>query len=138
MEKDHCGYQPFEIKCFCSRKTKFYYQRVNMVLVLIHFIIAAVLTSVFSGTTVEFDKAEDWFEAGGAVRDILVAVICLTMGAMFLLLWIFGCFAVLFRCYFCLLLLIPLTLTFGIALFVAGSIGNRFSNVAYDICNNDE
>lgn len=118
-----------------SRSSKFYYQRVNMLLVAAHFIIACVLGGLFSGKDVNpFDSSDDWLATGDSVKDILVALIYAICAILFGVVCLFGCFAVCFRICPCLFVLVPITAFSSFILIVIGTLADHIDDLVIDVC----
>ena len=123
-----------KICCFCSRKTKFYLQRFNALLLVLQFLLAAGLLSAFYSIAPDMSSGS-YIRQGDSVKDILTGYLCFALSMGMFLVCCLGSVTVCLRCYPCVPLLNLITFGAAILLFSAGSLKNAIGEAVDDVCN---
>ena len=136
-QDEDCGcYGPDGKDCFCDRAWKFYYQRLNAIIVLFQFLLAGTLIGVFSSRKPKTND-DNRIQGENSVKDLVVAFICLGISGLMLLVCCIGCCAVCFRCWPFLIVLTPLTFVFGMGLVFIGSLTDRIGDFIERVCDDN-
>ena len=131
-DNDCGGYGYFQGKCFCNRLQKYYYQRLNVLIVFGQLLIACSLFAAFSANR---PAGDSYINEGDSVKGLLVAYLCLGIGIIYSIVCCCGWCAIGCRFCPCLFILTPMTFIFAILLLMSGSFKTTIGNAVDNTCN---